>query len=77
MKVKQVFYVPKKHPLLPQIEEVLDETIIEVEDLVVIMWDSFGLFAYYKNMEHYLERRFQYTVENIKTDVMIIDIGEC
>jgi hypothetical protein len=77
MKVKQVLYIPIKHPLLPQTEEVMSETIIEVENLVVIMWDSFGLFVYYKNMAHYLERRFKYVVEDIDTNVMIIDIGEC
>jgi hypothetical protein len=77
MRVKEVFFVRQdRFSILPKDRpEVESETII-VSDLVIIAYDSQGLHMYYKNMEMYLKYRFQYTVEDIETDITIVDLGE-
>ena len=74
MLLKEVHFIRKQHPFMPQTPEKVETEIIIVDDLVVIAWDARGLHIYYRTIEDYIERRFQYTVNDVETDVMIVDI---
>ena len=77
MQVKEVLYIRRKLFVTHGPIETIESEVIVVDDLVLIVWDSHGLHSYYKNLEHYMQHRFEYVVEDKERDVMIVDIGEC
>lgn len=78
MQVKQVLYLRRRLYSGDRSEQTIESETIIVDDLVVIAWNPHGLHSYYKNLEHYMEKRFQYySIDNMETDIHVIDIGEC
>jgi hypothetical protein len=74
MQFKEVHFIRKQQPFMPPTPEKVETEVIIVDDLVVIAWDEQGLHAYYKTVDEYVKRRFQHTVNDVETDVMIVNV---
>ena len=76
MKVKVVFWVRRKlfvtnGPII----DICDETILDMGDLGILLYNDFGVHSLYKDMETYLKSRFQYTVDDMDSDIEIVELG--
>jgi hypothetical protein len=82
MQVKEVFFVKRKliapdgtvlyEPPVP----LCSETIVVAGDMGIIRYSDMGYHSYYKDMDTYLKSRFEYVVDDLKTDIMMIDLGD-
>lgn len=78
MKVRVVFWVKRQlFTTYGPIEEVFNETIIDMGDMGVIVWDKEPMFRkHYWSVEKYLKDRFEYSVADMESDIEIVDLGE-
>jgi hypothetical protein len=79
--VKNVFYVKRTlrnsdgEVIFEPSEKIGQETII-VHEFGVILYSEIGIHSNYRDLATYINSRFQHAVEDIETDIMIVDQGE-
>jgi hypothetical protein len=77
MKVKVVFWLRKKlFAIHGPIEDICSETVIDMGDLGVILHSEFGIHSYFSSFEKYLKSRFEYSVQDMETDIQVVELGE-